>query len=90
MRVLGVGEHHLDLRRLVTTQPTPEAAHDFGAALARTHDAGAPAWGADPEGWTGDGFFGPLSDPLPMPLGAWDDWGAFYAEARGADGPAGP
>ena len=47
-----------------------------------THDAGATAYGAAPPGWDDDGFFGPLAEPLPMTLGAWDSWGAFYAEAR--------
>lgn len=32
----------------------------FGAALARTHDAGAAAYGASPGKWSGPGFFGPL------------------------------
>lgn len=58
------------------------AARAFGAGLARTHDAGAPAYGAGPEGWEGDGFFGPLSEPLPLPLGSWTRWGEFYAVAR--------
>jgi fructosamine-3-kinase len=80
--VLAVGEHHLDLRRLHPRPPTAEHAHDFGRRLARTHDAGAAAYGVGPTGWNGDGFFGPLSSPLPMPLGAWPTWGAFYAEAR--------
>lgn len=82
MPVLDVGEHHLDLTRLEAVPPSPEAADAFGARLARTHDAGAAAWGAGPEGWSGDGFFGPLSEPLPMPLGSWPTWGEFYAEAR--------
>ena len=80
--VVDVAEHHLELRRLTTVPPTIEAAHAFGAALARTHGAGAAGWGAAPAGWSGHGFFGPLSDPLPMPLGGWPTWGSFYAEAR--------
>jgi len=80
--VLGVAEDHLDLERLTQAAPTREAARDFGARLARTHGAGAAAYGAGPDRWEGDGFFGPLSEPLPMELGAWPTWGAFYAEAR--------
>jgi fructosamine-3-kinase len=80
--VLDVCEDHLDLVRLVPASPTPEAAVDLGRALASTHDAGATAYGSGPEGWLGDGFFGPLEAPLPMPLGEWDSWGAFYAQAR--------
>ena len=80
--VLGVGDDHLELARLTEVRPTAAAAHELGAGLARTHDAGAVAWGSPPDGWTGHGFFGPLSEPLPMRLGGWDSWGAFYAEAR--------
>ncbi|MFE6235036.1 fructosamine kinase family protein [Cellulosimicrobium sp. NPDC057862] len=81
-RVLDVRPTGLDLERVLPAAPTPAAAHAFGRALAVVHDAGAPAWGAPPPGWTGDGFFGPLDDPLPMPTGSWPDWPTFYAEAR--------
>ena len=82
VEVRGWSEGHLALRRLSSVPPDPSAARSFGRALARTHDAGAAAWGCGPPGWTGDGFFGPLAEPLPLLLGAWDTWGAFYAEAR--------
>lgn len=82
VEVRGRSDRHLDLERLDPVAPTREAARAFGRDLAATHDAGAEAWGSAPPGWEGDGFFGPLSDPLPLPLGAWDTWGAFYAEAR--------
>ena len=80
--VLGVGDDHLDLVRLTSVPPTPPAAHAFGRALAVTHDAGAPAFGAPPVGWEGDGFFGPLDEPLPMPAGRHDSWGEFLAQRR--------
>lgn len=80
--VRGVGPTRLDLERVLPAAPTPEAAHAFGRALAVVHDAGAQAWGAPPPGWSGDAFFGPLDDPLPMPTGSWPDWPTFYAEAR--------
>lgn len=80
--VLDVGDDHLDLERLEPARPTAEAAHAFGAALARLHDTGAAAFGAPPDGWTGDGFFGPLDQPLPLRAAASDTWGGFYAEAR--------
>jgi fructosamine-3-kinase len=80
--VLEAGEQHLDLERLAPVPPTAQAARSFGARLARTHEAGATAYGAGPPGWQGDGFFGPLSEPLPMRLGSWQTWGGFYAEAR--------
>src|SRR6476660_7975371 len=79
VEVVDVGEKHLDLVRLRPAGPTPDHAEAFGRALASTHDAGAPAYGSGPDGWEGDGFFGPLEEPLPMVLGAWDSWGAFYA-----------
>jgi uncharacterized membrane protein YphA (DoxX/SURF4 family) len=58
------------------------AAYDFGRRLARTHDAGADAFGAPPTGWTGPGYFGPLHRPLPMAYSAGDRWGSFYANER--------
>lgn len=80
--VLAVGEQHLDLRRLTFANPDPLHAEAFGAALARTHDAGAPAYGSPPPGWAGDGFLGPLHEPLPLPLRPEPTWGTFYAEQR--------
>ena len=78
--------HHdetgLTLRRLNSVAPTRDAALDFGARLAVTHDAGAAAFGAGSEGWSGPGFFGPLSQPLPMSLTPYDTWGRFYAAER--------
>ncbi len=81
-RALDVSPTRLDLERVLPAAPTPGAAHAFGRALAVVHDAGAPSWGAAPPGWSGDAFFGPLDDPLPMPTGSWPDWPTFYAEAR--------
>ncbi|HMO10885.1 MAG TPA: fructosamine kinase family protein [Actinotalea sp.] len=85
VEVVAVGEDSLDLVHLTQAPPDPVAAEHFGRALARTHQAGAPAFGSAPPGWTGDGFFGPLDDPRPMPLGSWSGWGDFYADARVAD-----
>ena len=80
--VLDVGPTHLDLARLGSVPPERHAARAFGGALARTHAAGAAAYGCEPDGWAGDGFFGPASEPLPLRLGVWPTWGAMYAEAR--------
>ena len=80
--VLAHDATSLTLRRLDSARPTSEAAHEFGMRLARTHDAGAPAFGVGPDGWSGDGFFGPLSQPLPMSLAGHDSWGEFYADER--------
>ncbi|MCV7100307.1 fructosamine kinase family protein [Mycobacterium palustre] len=72
----------LTLRRLDSVNPTPQAAHAFGGQLAVTHDAGADAFGAGPDGWDGPGFFGPLAQPLPMSLHTHRRWGDFYADER--------
>jgi fructosamine-3-kinase len=80
--VISVDATSLTLRRLDSVTPTPEAALAFGGRLAVTHDAGAPAFGAGPDGWDGPGFFGPLSQPLPMSLRRHRRWGEFYAEER--------
>lgn len=81
-QVIAVDDASLTLRRMESMSPTPEAARTFGGRLAVTHDAGAPAFGAGPDGWDGPGFFGPLSQPLPMSLRRHRDWGEFYAEER--------
>lgn len=77
-RVLDVGEDFIELERLPSAPATPESAEAFGRGLAALHDAGAPAFGAPPEGWTGDGFIG----DAPLPLTQESAWGAFYARHR--------
>jgi fructosamine-3-kinase len=81
-RVLAHDERSLTLERLQSVAPTRDAASDFGARLAVTHNAGAPEFGSAPDGWHGDGYFGPLSEPLPMSLRGHATWGEFYAEER--------
>jgi fructosamine-3-kinase len=81
-RVVAHDARSLTLERLASVAPTPAAARDFGSRLAVTHDAGSPLFGAGPDGWHGDGYFGPLSEPLPMSLRGHSNWGAFYAEER--------
>ena len=80
--VVSVDASSLTLRRLDSVPPGAQAAHAFGGQLAATHDAGAPAFGAGPDGWDGPGFFGPLSQPLPMSLRRHERWGDFYAQER--------
>jgi fructosamine-3-kinase len=82
VEVLAVGDDFVDLVRLTPAPPTVEAAEALGRGLAATHTAGAPAHGCGPAGWDGDGWLGPLEEPLPLALGAWPSWGAFHAEAR--------
>jgi fructosamine-3-kinase len=82
VEVVAHDEVSLTLAYLDSTRPTPESAERFGRGLARTHGAGARGFGAPPDGWTGQGFFGPLQSPLPMSLRAHASWGEFYAEER--------
>lgn len=49
--VLGLDSRGLHLRRVPDGHATAEAAREFGARLAHTHAAGAPFWGAAPEGY---------------------------------------
>ena len=81
-RVIAHDERSLTLERLESVAPTRDAAMDFGSRLAVTHAAGAPLFGSGPDGWCGDGCFGPLSEPLPMSLRGHETWGEFYAEER--------
>jgi fructosamine-3-kinase len=81
-QVVSFDATSLALRRLDSVTPSPEAAHEFGSRLAVTHDAGAAAFGAGPDGWDGPGFFGPLSQPLSMSLRPHRRWGEFYADER--------
>ncbi len=76
--VLAASEREIVLPRLVPGRPTAEAAAEFGRGLARTHDAGASAFGAPPEGWDGGGWIG----PEPLMLTPTACWGTFYAEQR--------
>jgi fructosamine-3-kinase len=82
VRVLAVREDALELERLSPAAPDARAAEAFGRALAATHAAGAPAFGAPPDGWSGDGFFGPLDEPLPLLADDRRTWGAFQADRR--------
>ncbi|GAC1398666.1 MAG: fructosamine kinase family protein [Mycobacterium sp.] len=81
-RVLAYDSTSLTLEQLQSVTPTRAAAREFGLRLARTHDAGADAFGAPPEGWAGPGYFGPLQQPLPMSYAGCDRWGSFYANER--------
>ena len=72
VEMVDVGPTYLDLQRLESVPPDRAVAERLGHALATTHAAGAPAFGAGPTGWTGDGWLGPLAEPLPLTLGAWD------------------
>ncbi|HEY5786283.1 MAG TPA: fructosamine kinase family protein [Microlunatus sp.] len=78
VEVLEVSPERLVLPRLIPVRSNAPAAAAFGAALAVTHAAGAPAYGAAPDGWTGDGYIG----TQPLPLRPTEHWGTFYADQR--------
>lgn len=76
--VLAVSSGRIELEEVRSVRPTAAAARAFGRALARTHDAGAEAFGAPPEGWSGPTYIGRRS----MPCEPDTSWGRFYAEQR--------
>ena len=71
--VVAVGADGLVLEWVEPSRPSPAAARDFGAALARMHLAGASGFGAPEPGFIGS---------LPLDNAAADDWPTFYAERR--------
>ncbi|MGW5523465.1 fructosamine kinase family protein [Gordonia sp. NPDC003950] len=78
VEVISVSGDAIELRRLAATRPDPVAARTFGAALAAMHDAGAPAFGSPPQGYTGRQFIG----ERPLSSRTHDRWGEFYARER--------
>jgi fructosamine-3-kinase len=90
VRITHEGRGRLDLERITGAAPTAAAARAFGAALARTHAAVAPAFGAGPPGWVGPGRIGLAELPLLTSAtgsagGAGTvrrSWGEFYATDR--------
>lgn len=77
-RVAAVGRGWIELERIEEVRPDRAAAAAFGRDLARTHAAGAAAFGARPDGWRGPLFIG----RRPMPAADEASWGAFYARDR--------
>lgn len=82
VEVREVTDEALTLERLTPAAPSADQFEDFGRRLAQTHAAGAPAFGAGPDGWAGDGYLGPAHELLPLPLEPYDSWGEFYGESR--------
>ncbi len=66
------------LQRLRPARASAAGAERFGRQLAMTHDAGAPAFGVGPPGWTGDGYIGRQR----LMMREFDRWGEFYASTR--------
>lgn len=84
VRVLEADETRLTLERVPRGTPTMTGARRIGAALARTHAAGAPGWGAPPPDWNetafqiGESFTPVVTAGQPQPA----SWGEFFAEYR--------
>ncbi|MEE6271894.1 fructosamine kinase family protein [Georgenia sp. MJ206] len=83
VRVAGTGPGWLETAHVAQTAPDAAAAEAFGRSLARTHAAGAPAFGSAPPGAPAEGVMG--AAPLPWhrdPADARATWGEFYAAER--------
>lgn len=82
-RVIAHNATSLEIERITSGNADRAKASAFGTALAATHAAGAPNFGAKPPHAPGPhGFIGPTGSPLPMAYGEWSCWGDFFAEAR--------
>ncbi|GGN86762.1 fructosamine kinase family protein [Nocardia rhizosphaerihabitans] len=71
--VYAVTEELLLMEWIDHAEPSRAAAERFGAALAHTHRAGAPAFGAPTDGFLGG---------LPLDNTPGDDWPIWYREHR--------
>jgi fructosamine-3-kinase len=80
VRVLRQREQLLDLEYLSPAVPAAIAPERFGRALAHTHAAGAPHFGAPPPTWQGPGMIGLA--PMSYTDTAGLEWGQFYAQER--------
>ena len=76
--VREVGDRQITLDRIEPARPTASAAEALGRALAISHATGAPAFGAGPPGWRGDGFIGRQA----LMIKEFRRWGEFYASTR--------
>jgi fructosamine-3-kinase len=74
-RVIAVTGDLLVIEMLPPGRPAPQAARRFGAALARTHAAGAPSFGAP---WRGH----IAGLPLPNDMEGEARWADWYAQRR--------
>ena len=82
VEVLLASPYELVERRVVSGASSVEAAERVGAALAITHAAGAPWWGAPPDGWQGAYVIDGSVTPTVGERDAASTWGAFFAEWR--------
>ncbi|PQM73592.1 fructosamine kinase family protein [Corynebacterium sp. J010B-136] len=78
VKVVEVSGTTLVEQRVETVRPDPESAFEFGRILRGIHEAGAEAFGAPPEGWTGKNYIGRVEQSC-TPR---DNWAEFYTEQR--------
>src|SRR5690625_7007906 len=78
VKVVEVSGTTLVEQRVETVRPDPESAFEFGRILRGIHEAGAEAFGAPPEGWTGKNYIGRVEQSC-TPT---DNWAEFYTEQR--------
>lgn len=78
VKVARVASGVIELEELRGVRPSREAARRFGELLARTHAAGAPAFGAAPSGWRGRCYIGRREMSV-VEHAAWSD---FYPQER--------
>ncbi|WP_037570442.1 fructosamine kinase family protein [Phaeacidiphilus oryzae] len=76
--VLGADEEWLVIEAVPEGSAGPAEAEELGRRLARTHAAGAPAFGSPPPGGPADAWIG----RAPMRNREGRDWPAWYAEHR--------
>ena len=81
-KVVSADDYTLVERRVSAGPVSPAAAERVGAALAATHAAGAPWWGAPPDGWEGGYRIAASITPTVSQADAPQSWGAFFAEWR--------
>lgn len=81
-KVLSVSDTELVEERIISRAPTAAAARAAGIALAKTHAAGAPYWGAGPDGWAGSYRIQHSLTPCAAAEDAPSNWGGFYAKYR--------
>lgn len=80
--VVSASDRELVEERVVTRMPTSEMARRAGAALARTHAAGAPWWGCPPTGWSGSYRIDHSLTDTVAEGDAPATWGEFFAQHR--------
>jgi fructosamine-3-kinase len=78
VQVVEVSDESMTVERVAEDAPNQAAATALGRGLARTHAAGASAYGVPPGSWTGNGFIG----PLPLTHRSCGSFGEFFGELR--------